>query len=47
MKLKKIDSLNYKCDRCGMYRKHKDMFDESICYVCWGKENINTGVKIK
>ena len=40
MKLKRYESLNYKCDKCGGYRKHKDMYDENICYECWDKENI-------
>ena len=41
MKLKKIDSLNYKCDKCGGFRKHADMHDELLCYTCWDRENIS------
>lgn len=43
MKLKKIDSLNYKCDKCKGYRKHIDMYDEFVCYDCWDKETERFG----
>ena len=39
MKLKKHEAIGFKCDKCGGLRKHKDMFDECICYDCWYKEN--------
>ncbi len=37
MKLKKIDSLNYKCDECKGYFKHKDMEDDRFCFHCYDK----------
>jgi hypothetical protein len=40
MKLKKEDSLNYRCDKCGNYITHKDMFDNRICYNCYDKLKV-------
>ena len=40
MKIKKIDSKNYRCDKCGSYEKHKGMYYDNICYDCWDDENL-------
>jgi len=40
MKLKKEEILGYRCDECNCLEKHKDMYDEKICYNCWEKNNL-------
>ena len=40
MKLKTEESINYRCDKCGGYNKHKEMYDDKICYICWEKDNL-------
>ena len=43
MKLKKIETENYRCDNCRNLKKHIDMYDEEFCYECI---DVETG-KIK
>ena len=40
MKLPKYKRFEYKCDKCGSIKKHIDMYNESICNVCFDKEDI-------
>ena len=40
MKLKKAESKKYKCDKCGNYKIHKDMYKDNICYLCWDEEEL-------
>jgi rRNA maturation endonuclease Nob1 len=35
MKLTKEQSYNYRCDICKNFHRHKDMYDEKICYDCY------------
>lgn len=29
---------DHQCDRCKSINAHIDMYDESLCYDCWDKD---------
>ena len=31
-------AMNYLCDKCKAIKRHRDMYDDKICYNCWDKE---------
>lgn len=38
---------NYQCDKCKAICCHKDMESDSLCYSCWGTEDVETEDEVK